>query len=206
MTNDIAIPNQNNPHNYLLDTTAFNRLTENANWLKLATRSLDCGFCYYITANQNCELAGMGVKIYNKKCYPEYYKEPSEAFKEKMQIFPQIKEGLKIQRVSSMASLMRNHWGLDGTYHVFDNMSETGQTVQKIFNFTEKLLKKRPFAQHYDAMTAEAALYNHCILVTDDDDLRMLVNEDFPSSAIPTKDLIDLICGLISMEDEPHGK
>ena len=55
-------------------------------------------------------------------------------------------------------------------------------------------------------MTAEAALYNHCILVTDDDDLRMLVNEDFPSSAISTKDLIDLICGLISMEDEPHGQ
>lgn len=205
MKNDIAIPNQNNPHNYLLDTTAFNRFAENANWLKLAMHFLNYGFCYYITVNQNYELVGMGAKVYNKDCYPEYYKEPSEAFKAKMQIFPQIKEALKTQRVSSMASLMRNHWRLDGTYHVFDNTRESGQTIQRIFDFNEKLRKKRPFAQHYDAMTAEAALYNHCILVTDDDDLRMLVNEDFSSSAISTKDLIDLICSLTTREVQPHA-
>lgn len=206
MKSDISIPNQNNPYNYLLDTTAFNRLAENADWLELAIRSLEFGFCYYITVNQDYELAGMGAKAYNKDCYPEYYKEPSGAFKEKMQIFPQIKESLKIQQVSSMASLMLNHWGLDGTYHISDNMSKNGQATQKVLDFNEKLRKKRPFAQHYDAMAAEAALYNHCILVTDDDDLRVLVNEDFPSSAIPTKDLIDLICGRISKEDKPHAQ
>ena len=117
----------------------------------------------------------------------------SDALKKKIPIFADIQVRLNIKRVSSLASLMLNHWILDGTYRCFDDKSAVGKMTKKIFNSNEKLREKHPFAQHYDAMTAEAAIYNHCYLVTDDSKLKRLVVEDFPSRAITTAELIEKI-------------
>ena len=65
--------------------------------------------------------------------------------------------------------------------------------ANEIFHFNEELRKEKPFAQNYDAMSAEAAIHYGCYLVSDDKDLRNIVNKYFPKKAISTKDLIDLI-------------
>ena len=183
--------NCENSHNYLLDTTAFNRFAEHKNWLEIAKKSLTLGFRYYKTVNQDYELHGRGAKTYTANGISN--RPISEQFKQKMLIFDEIQEQLEIQKVSSIATMMRNHWVLDGTYRMIDSGSIEGIIADKIFNFNEELRKKYPFAQHYDAMTAEAAIYNHYILVTDDSDLRTMVNESLPSGAITTKELVELI-------------
>ena len=50
---DYEKPNPNCIFNYLLDTTAFNRFVEHEDWLCLAEDSLEKGFHYYKTANQD---------------------------------------------------------------------------------------------------------------------------------------------------------
>ena len=184
-------PDRNCKFNYLLDTTAFNRLAEYGDWLELAEKSLALGFHYYKTANQDYELSGRGAKTYDKNCIPHV--NLSESFKAKMPIFDNIKDRLKIKRVSSIASLMTNHWVLDGTYRLFDDKTRVGQMTKEILEFDEKIRQKKPFAQHYDAMSAEAAMYHDCYLVSDDRNLRNMVNKYFPGKAMQTKELIELI-------------
>ena len=65
--------------------------------------------------------------------------------------------------------------------------------TKEILQFDEKTRAEKPFAQHYDAMSAEAAMYHGCYLVSDDKALRSMVNKYFPQKALRTKDLIDLI-------------
>ena len=183
--------NCDNPYNYLLDTTAFNRFAEHKNWLEIAKKSLTLGFHYYKTVNQDYELHGRGAKTYTANGIISH--PVTEQFRQKMLSFDEIQKQLEVKRVSSIASLMPNHWILDGTYRILHTNSDRGVMTRKILDFNEKLRKKYPFAQHYDAMGAEAAIYNHCTLVTDDSDLKDMVNESFPSGAIATKELVELI-------------
>lgn len=190
---DFENPNPQNSHNYLLDTTAFNRLADRKDWLYIAEKSLPLGFRYYKTSNQNFELHGLGAKVYTADTFIPLDFKISDELKKKLPIFADIQARLNIKRVSSIASLMDNHWVLDGTYRILDGKSAVGKMTVKILNANEKLRERHPFAQHYDAMTAEAAIYNHCYLVTDDSKLKKLVVEDFPSRAITTAELVERI-------------
>ena len=188
---DYEEPNPNCIFNYLLDTTAFNRFVEHEDWLCLAEDSLEKGFHYYKTANQDYELAGRGAKTYDRNGVSHI--KISDNFKKKMQEFPKVMARLKVKRVPSVASLMKNHWLLDGSYRILNLSTKEGNMANEIFHFNEELRREKPFAQHYDAMSAEAAMHYGCYLVSDDKDLRNIVNKYFPKKAISTKDLIDLI-------------
>jgi hypothetical protein len=194
LLSDISIPDPNNPHNYMLDTSAINKLADNFADLELFIRSKSFGFKYYKTANQDYELGGIGANMYDKDCIPTYYKK-SETLERKRPLFNEIQEMLEIKRVSSVSSFMRNHWILDGTYRICDDHSSEGRLMQKILDFKKysKKREKRPFSQHYDAMIAEAAMKNACYLVTNDSDLRNIVNENFPSRAIEYDEIIRII-------------
>lgn len=194
MLDDFECPDTSCKYNFLLDTTVFNRLAEHSDWLSILEKSLALGFHYYKTVNQDYELSGRGAKTYDRNCIPHV--DISESFKTKMPLFDEVKERLNLKRLSSIASLMRNHWIVDGSYRLLDDTSEIGVMTDEIFQFNEKLRAKKPFAQHYDAMSAEAAMYHNCFLVSDDDDLRDIVNKYFPQRAIPTQDLIALVLSL----------
>lgn len=189
-------PNSENKLNFLFDTTAFNRLAEHIEWIFILEQSLAKGARYYKTANQDYELMGIGAKTYDKDGIPHPI--ASEIFETKIPLFDDIKERLQIKRVSSMASFMRGHWILDGTYRLYDDKSAIGKMTDEIFDANKKLREKHPFAQHYDAMTAEAAIFNHCTLVTDDKKLKNIVNKHFPQRAIQTKELVELIQSLLN--------
>lgn len=190
---DFEVPDTNCVFNYLLDTVAFNRFAEHRAWIDLAEKSLELGFHYYKTANQDYELSGRGAKTYDANCVPHVI--ISESFKAKMLIFAEIMKRLRVKRVSSVASFMKNHWILDGTYRLLGNNSvpEVGMMTQEILwpDNGEKAIK--PFGQRYDAMTAEAAMYHGCFLVTDDKELGEIVNKYFPERAIRTQELVDII-------------
>ena len=188
---DFEEPNPNCKFNYLLDTAAFNRFAEHREWIDLAEKSLELGFHYYKTANQDYELSGRGAKTYDANCVPHV--KITDSFREKMLIFDEVLKRLKVKRLSSIASLMTNHWVLDGTHRVLDDKSKVGQMTKEILQFDEKTKIEKPFVQHYDAMSAEAAMYHGCVLVSDDKKLRDMVNKYFPQKAIQTKALIDFI-------------
>ena len=194
--NDLEEPNPNCKFNYLLDTVAFNRLAEHRDWIDLAEKSHELGFHYYKTVNQDYELAGRGAKTYDTHgiSHPKI----TDTFKQKMLIFDEIMKRLNIKRVSSIGSLMPNHWQLDGTYRILNDQSNIGIMTDEIFQWNEKKREKKPFFQHYDAMSAEAAIHNNCILISDDDDLRRLVNKHFPQRAIKTCELVEIIRALLS--------
>ena len=184
-------PDPNCLFNYLLDTTAFNRFADHRDWLDIAEKSLELGFHYYKTANQDYELSGRGAKTYDANCVP--HTKITDSFRTKMLIFDEVMDRLKVKRLSSIASLMTNHWILDGTYRLLDDKSRVGEMTKEILQFDEKTRAEKPFAQHYDAMSAEPAMYHGCYLVSDDKALRSMVNKYFPQKALRTKDLIDLI-------------
>lgn len=184
-------PNYENKFNYLLDTTVFNRLAENENWLLTVMSSLEKGFRYYVTANQYRELHGVGAKSYDHYGVPHVH--ISDAFRKKMDLFDDIINRLQVKRLSSIANNMVNHWILDGTYRILDDAAPCGKMAEEILAFNEKLRQQKPFAQHYDAMTAEAAIYHGCTLVSDDKDLCIIVNKYFPKRAIETRELVDYI-------------
>lgn len=63
-----SVPNRNNHHNYMLDTSAYNHIIQSAEKMNTVKTSILLGFCYYSTAIQHNELAGQGAKTYNKEC------------------------------------------------------------------------------------------------------------------------------------------
>lgn len=188
---DFEEPNPDCQFNYLLDTAAVNRFAEHRDWIDIAEKSLELGFHYYKTANQDYELSGRGAKTYDANCIPHV--KITDNFRAKMIAFDEILKRLKVKRLSSIASLMKGHWLLDGTYRILDDKSKVGEMTKEIFQFDKKTRAEKPFAQHYDAMSAEAAMYHGGTLVSDDKNLRNIVNKYFPEREIPTKDLIDYI-------------
>lgn len=188
-------PDSDCKYNFLFDTTVFNRLAEHSDWLSIIEQSLNLGFHYYKTANQDDELSGRGAKTYDINCISHV--KISDSFRAKMLIFDEIKKCLEIKRLSSIANLMSNHWLGDGTYRILDDTSKVGIMTKEIFLFNEELRKQKPFAQHYDAMSAEAAMYHNCFLVSDDGDLRDIVNKYFPQRAMSTQELVELVQSLL---------
>ena len=173
---------------FMLDTTAYNKLYDNPLNIELAIKSLEYGFSYYNTEPQTWELKGFGAKVYDENCNPVYYNHNIS-----LPNFEIIDEKLKIKYVSCGVNLMRYHTVLDGSAHSIDFNTKEGKMFEEILEYNSKLRKKRPFAQHYDAFIAEAAIHNNCILVTDDGALLEFVNRHFCDRAITTEMLIDVI-------------
>ena len=63
-------PDPNCLFNYLLDTTAFNRFADHRDWLDIAEKSLELGFHYYKTANQDYELSVVEQRPMTRTVFP----------------------------------------------------------------------------------------------------------------------------------------
>ena len=188
MIKKYSVPDRNNCHNYMLDTSAYNHIAESDEKMNATKKSIAYGFCYYSTALQDNELAGKGAKTYNSDCISvSNYVAPLE-FKQKMDI---IDKELNIQLVPEIASCMRGHARLDGTVRFLAPDSLGGQIYKKIIR--QKAKVKRPFEYYYDAMIAEAAVNYGCILVSDDGKHRDAVNSLCLNGEITTDDLLEII-------------
>lgn len=188
MIKKYSVPDKNNCHNYMLDTSAYNHIAESAEKMNIAKKSIAYGFCYYSTVLQDNELSGKGAKTYNSDCISvSNYVAPTE-FKQKMDI---IDKELNIQLVPEIASCMRDHSRVDGTNRFIALDSLSGQIYKNVIS--QKANAKRPFEHYYDAMIAEAAVNYGCILVSDDGGLRNEVNLLCPDRAITTDKLLEII-------------
>ena len=173
---------------FMLDTAAYNKFFNNPKYLDLAAISLEYGFSYYKTEPQTWELKGFGAKVYDKECKPVYYNRNAT-----LPDFDLIDSKLNVKYVSCAVNLMQYHTLLDGSAHFISEQSKSGKMFEEILKFDPKTRRKRPFAQHYDALIAESTIYNDCILVTNDANLINLVNKHFNNRAITIEILIDII-------------
>lgn len=191
--NDFEEPNPNNIHNYMLDTSAYNKIAENQEIFNAIKKSLKFGFKYYRTAIQEKELRGMGAKVYDENCVPTERYRITDEFKEKMKKFEIINLELGVKRASSIACGMRNHWILDGTYRLLEDNSKLSELCDEICMEKPSVRKKYPYAQMYDAMIAESAMHHNCYLISNDKKLRKTVNSKFSERAIDVFELIKRI-------------
>jgi len=182
-------PDRDNKYNYMLDTSAYNHFIQSPEKMNAAKKSISYGFCYYSTALQDMELSGKGAKTYKKDCISiSDYSVPLE-LKQKFDI---IDKELNIKLVPEIASCMMNHTRVDGTNRFMNPNSLEGK-LHDIIVSNNKPGSNRPFAYSHDAMIAEAAIHYGCILVTDDKELRELVNSFIPMRAITTEELMKII-------------
>lgn len=197
---EVVVPDSNNPHNYMLDTSAINKIAGAISDLEVLTRSKEFGYRYYLASMQEYELNGAGAKTYNENGISSSWYNPPKGLDDKIPLFWEILDHLSMQRVSSVASFMLNHTILDGTYRELEDQDKKGELIQSILHLIDKkpaLKRKKPFSYHYDAMIAEAAMYHNCFLVTNDDEMFDEVNKLFPGRAIKYHDFVDgLIQGL----------
>lgn len=176
-------PFAENPYNFVFDTNNINRLAVDTVAINNCISAMKEGYCFYITDVQQREFMGWPDR---KGTYsdPKSW-HPSENYK---QIYSLI-DRLNIQYISCVALLLEGFWTLDGSMRILDDEGSLYEMFQSIHNKNRSHLR--------DATIAEATIYNHCKLVTNDKRLRNKMNLFFPGTAITYKDFIDSLNSFI---------
>lgn len=169
---------------FLLDTSSINEIIKEDNLLQGLVLLKEKNAEFFIVPIQENELHGLGANVYNENGLPEYLKwMPDEAFLSKVKL---IKDKLDIKEVQEFATLMPNHWVLNGKERMIDQKCVC--MVNEILSLYPTKREKRKFSQYYDAQIAEAAMSNNFVLVSNDTDLIKIVNSYYPGKAITIDD------------------
>jgi len=171
-------PDAAHPFNYMLDTSAINKLAERPEDLELLVLAKEhLGYVYFRNLIQDREIIGMKSD--------GSISENASKMGEKSKIMKQIIEDLPIIRVPYMATLMRGAWILDGTCHLLEGEGVFNEVFTKVFNRNPK--------HKEDAVIVESAMRFNCKLITHDGRMCKRTNSVFPSRAIKYEDFIDNI-------------
>ncbi len=162
-------------HNFIFDTCAINDIIKSQESIAKVIELAKLGNNYYITDVEYRELKG----IIDRNGKSGIVKE--EVQKKNEPVLRFLKEH-NFKRVSCIAALLPNFWILDGSFRLFDEASILAPMVNDIHNNNLRHMK--------DAINAEAAIYNNCILVTSDDRLNKKVNKYFAGRSITTKEFL----------------
>jgi len=175
---DCFKPDQSHPYNFMLDTSAINKLAErpkDLNLLALAKEHLQ--YIYFRNLIQDREING--IKSDGSCC------EITSEMAEKSKAMRRIIDDLPIIRIPHMATLMRNAWILDGTCHILEDEGTYKEVFTKVFNSNPK--------HREDAVIIESAMRFNCILVTHDARMCKKTNSVFPARAIKYEEFVDNI-------------
>lgn len=176
LSNDCFEPDLTYPLNFMLDTSAINKLVESADDYKLVAMAKDkLGYMYFRTLIEDREIIGMKA---DGTFHKNYAKLQSKALK-----MQQIIRDLPIVRVPHMANLMRNSWILDGTCHVLEVDGKIKEVFDKVFN-------KNP-DNYEDAVIIESAIRFNCVTVSNDKAMCENTNKVFPGRAMWYKKFIE---------------
>ena len=172
-------PNIENPHNYLLDTCVFDKkLSPSHEDVNLLLGASKRGYEFYVTELQSREIHGVPDR---KGTYDTKWEQPENAT-----IIEEIFELLDVKRVSCYGHIGYKWFVLlDGTYRLIEDENNDDERVKMfydIFNHNNRHLR--------DAIIAEAAIYNHCTLVSVDNRLIKKVNSHFENRAISYDEFI----------------
>lgn len=173
ITRDCYIPNEKNKNNILFDSCVYDkRLLGNSDDIEKLLLAISSGYAYFKTEVQEREICGVPDRNYA-------YDKPWIPNSNADQIMKILKE-LDVKRVSCYGHVGYQYFVLlDGTYRPIENENSKDERVKMfydIFNHNDRHLR--------DAIIAEAAIYNHCILVSVDNRLIRKVNSHFANRAM----------------------
>lgn len=179
--NDCYIPDLKNSNNIILDSCVYDkRLLNNNNDINKLKKATNNGYAFYITEIQNRELCGVPDRTYK---YNDWEPNPN------IEKLKSIIDELCVKRVSCYGNVGYQYMVLlDGTYRVIEDESSNDERVKMfydIFNHNNHHLR--------DAIIAEAAIYNNCVLVSIDGRLIRKVNSHFENKAMNYDEFIKLL-------------
>ena len=191
VSEQISTPDKHNKNNYMLDTVAYNRISENIGChLPILEMSLKLGYKYYITDVQAAELSGIRINEYGD------VDDRSKSIIHKSNDFMLIKNKLSIYRTLQQMSNFPKRARLDGS--VFLPVEDAN--VMDLY----KCIYKGNHKQFEDATIATSAIVMNCVLVTADKRLFAKVKEVFPNKVLKYNDLIQKInCELNTIRTQP---
>ena len=179
---DCVIPDKNNKYNFLFDTHIYDKkLSKDFDVVMECQKKISNNYRFYITEVQFRELDGFPDRPQTYDDLSSY--NPSKN-KNEIQI---IIFKLKIQKISCLGLLKHDFLKLDGTFRAIPYDKISTNPIGKMFwDIINKNYKKSN-----DAVIAEAAIYNNCILISNDIDLIKKVNKYFPNKALCYIDFIN---------------
>lgn len=180
----ITFPKADYSLNYMLDTCALNSIADSKEHTKLIGNSILYGYRYYKTDVQERELNGVPDRTL------EYEKADAWKLTDRAKIAKTVLVEIKAERVSCVAAFLHNFFVLDGSMRLCpdEGTGPIANMMQEIHNQNIHHMR--------DAMIAESAIYNNCILVTADKRLYKKVKKYFPQNVINYYDFIDEIKNL----------
>ena len=176
---DWVEPDKNNNYNFLLDTCALIYLSNNPYVVKKMKEKVNDNYRYFICTVQNGEINGVPFRNLTKYFSSNWARHPD------IESITEIAKILDIKRVSCMTIPFHDFSILDGSFReLIDHSSEPKSTMfYEIWSSWKYTM---------DAITAEAAIYNHCHLISADDDLITTVNKYFNGQAMKYSDFINM--------------
>ena len=179
---EFTIPDKNNKHNFVFDTYVIEKeLVNDSSVVKKCQNKIKNGYHYYITNAQINEIHGRPVRKYKLEEYPEWT--PSSNIQEVQKVI----DVLCIERVSCVATNLPNFDILDGSFREFLDFSPEEPISVMLYEIYNNNLKHL-----LDAVIAEAAIHNNCLLVSTDIRPIKIVNKYFPERAFLYNDFLRL--------------
>lgn len=177
---DCFEPDPTYPLNFMLDTSAINKLAERPEDLRLFTLAKEqLGYMYFLTLIQNREVIGMNsdgsfkASVYD----PE--------MQSKSPLMLEIIEALPIIRIPNMATFISGAWLLDGTCDLLEDEGKLNEVFNRVFNNNPKHLE--------DAVIVESAMHYNCTLVSNEKRMCNRTNAFFSGRALRYGDFVEEI-------------
>lgn len=178
LSTDCFEPDPTYSLNYMLDTSAINKLAERPEDLKLVALAKEkLGYIYFRNLIQDREIIGM-------KSDGSFYNMRSE-LQSKSHLMREIIETLPIIRIPYMATLMCGAWILDGTCHLLADEGKINEVFKKVFSNNHD--------NYEDAVIIESAIRYNCVTISNDRKMCENTNAVFSGKALWYKKFIEEI-------------
>lgn len=175
LSTDCFEPNPSYSLNFMLDTSAINKLAERPEDLKMVAFAKEkLGYVYFRNHIQDREIIGMKSDgtFHNANSF----------LPEKSAQMRNIIDTLPIVRIPNMAVLMLGAWSLNGTCHLLGE-GKIGEVFYKVFNNNQDNLE--------DAVIVESGIRFNCVIISNDRAMCKSTNAVFPQRALWYKKFIE---------------
>ena len=166
---DCFEPDQTYAYNFMLDTSAINKLAEKPQDVDtLAQASTKLGYLFFRCRIQDGEVVGM-------KSDGSFHKNFSGPSK-KAQIMQSIIETLPIRKIPCVGALVQGGIPLDGTCYFLEDNGKYHDLFKQVFNENPDNVE--------DAMIVESGIHHNCTIISNDRAMCENTNAIFPNKAM----------------------
>lgn len=176
LSTDCFEPDPTYSLNFMLDTSAINKLAERSEDLRLVALAKEqLGYVYFRNLIQDREIIGMKSDGSFHSMGPN--------MESKFYLMREIIKTLPIIRIPHMATGMRGAWIGDGTCHLLEDEGKLNEVFKKVFNNNPD--------NHEDAVIIESAIRYNCVTISNDRAMCEHTNAVFPGRALWYKKFIE---------------